>query len=172
MKNLPTHLYAVKINQGISLVAKDGDKLLWDGGETGSWMCWPKGLKIVKKYQYPDSHKEDAWDKLWAQFYHDFPLQPVEEMEQSDGWLAPNGKFYTCGWMEHDGISEHLTVQYYNSFDGTQLLDAKGWGRVHFGGEIFFEEDPTQAQLDTMFDFSKVGNWKDTMLDNIERAKI
>lgn len=51
------------------------------------------------------------------------------------GWMAPNGDFYPCGYMEHihtaDRIIEAMPDEEYGS-DPENVLKKKGWVEIHF----------------------------------------
>lgn len=50
------------------------------------------------------------------------------------GWMAPNGDFYPCGYMEHihtaDMIIESMPDEEYSS-DPENVLKKKGWVEIH-----------------------------------------
>jgi hypothetical protein len=161
-------IYAIELDGRMQLVGRNGDRLIWCAG-AGGWMNWPDRCIVKKRYQV----RKDDFDKVWLRFYLDFPLKP-NTPKVSEGWLSPDGDFFACGHMEHDALAEHLSAQYYNSLDDTKFLGSKGWGRVWTSGLIGFEDhDPTQKQLDAMFDLAMVegAKWKDELLENIKRDR-
>ena len=169
-------------NPTYHLVAKQRNRLYWDAGMIGSWMPWTKEVKIHKRYQMKvDQHGIAESDSVYLRFFHDFPRKPSKPIE-SAGWLAPDGKFYPCHYMEHDAIAEGLAAQTYNSLEGVRLLETKGWARVgeegliaqrHGDRDTEMKLQLTQAQLDTMFDLAMVkgAKWKETILNHIELEK-
>lgn len=70
-----------------------------------------------------------------------------------NGWLSPDGKFYICGFREHDRFAMHLTEQVYQSREGAHRLEAECWIRVSNGTFRWLTRHrPTWAQYETACD--------------------
>ena len=83
----------------------------------------------------------------------DFPPQRTEP-HASAAWLAPDGSFYPCHWLEHDRLAYRLAGAYYNSSDGPRRLERCGWLRLEHDGTVVRHargQPLTQAQLDVLF---------------------
>ncbi len=127
---------------------------------------WDEEVQIVKDYGEIDDMDYHAIDDLYSQFTLDFP--PEAELKLSGGWLAPNGKFYPCAWMDHLNEAQNLAfVHYKEKGDGSQRLEKEGWAKIFNDGicillgTLRFDDDLndlypnmkyTQAQLDTLGD--------------------
>lgn len=63
-----------------------------------------------------------------------------------EGWLAPNGKFWGCGFFKHDDIALALIRK------STGQLEEEGWIRVHAESFIRAEyrREPTRYQYSTL----------------------
>lgn len=66
----------------------------------------------------------------------------------SDGWIDPYGKFYGCKPAEHSKIGVH------------HFLLEDRWIKIssYCGGHIFCRHFPTQAQINTFYDWCEVNN--------------
>ena len=143
---------------GPSLVTIRSDAVYWSGGP--SYMPvhdWDEEIQIVKDYGEIDSMERGAYEHLHDQFELDFP--PVAETKVSAGWLAPNGRFYPCHYMEHLSEAYHLAfVHYQERGDGEQRIEKEGWAKIFSDGicllpsSYLYNRDGeyTQAQLDTL----------------------
>jgi hypothetical protein len=129
------------------------DRLLWGfGGMSGMPLPDEGEFEIVKSYGWLD--EDEDWEKIddiEQQSRKEFP--PRDAIEDSAGWLAPDGKFYPCGWMEHTSLQYDLWL----SFDLEHTkLENQGWARVDarhiFWGswEALLKEPLTQQQLVTL----------------------
>lgn len=71
----------------------------------------------------------------------------------ANGWLSPDGRFYACGFREHDRFALHLTSQIYHSPEGVRRLEAECWMRVSNGTFRWLTKHrPTWAQYETACD--------------------
>jgi len=147
---------------GPTLVEIEGDTVYWDGGPAYMTIHEESEIEHVKHYVNVHDYKSDDWwdrvDEIRNQFEFDFP--PEAELKVSGGWLAPDGKFYPCGYMQHLDEAYRLAFVHYNSEDGEKTLEQKGWAKILDTGVIFllshirFDKDGkyTQAQINTLGD--------------------
>ena len=76
------------------------------------------------------------------------------EPHASAAWVAPDGSFYPCHWLEHDRLAYRLAGAYYNSPDGPRTLERCGWVRLQHDGSVVWHTRGqllSQAQLDVLF---------------------
>lgn len=157
---------------GPTLVEIEGDTLYWDGGPAHMTIHPDTEIEHVKHYVNEHRYKSDDWwdrvDEIRNQFEFDFP--PEAKLKVSGGWLAPDGKFYPCGYMQHIGEAYSLALVHYNSDDGDKTLEEKGWAKICDDGTIFllirirsFGEDGkyTQAQINTLGDLLVLAKQED-----------
>lgn len=85
--------------------------------------------------------------------------KPDKDFSQPLGWILPTGKFYSCGYMEHDWLAGKIGNS--PSFSRTEAAKM-GWIEIThpLGQENNFEiyfgaKEPTQKQLDTLFDWQQ-----------------
>lgn len=107
-------------------------------------------ITVIKEYLSATLNDDTAYE----QFYQDFP--PTHRIQQSPGWLAPDGKFYPCRYFEHDILAGRLSKIYYGTSrsDGS-LLEAHNWLRLDYTGFVkshIHYEGVTQAQIETLSD--------------------
>lgn len=82
----------------------------------------------------------------------------VEQAVQSDGWLAPNGDFYNCGFVGHSKCAEYLIDILYPGLSGytsrVAHLEKHGWAHISSGMITNYRDELelTQAQQNTLFD--------------------
>jgi len=70
------------------------------------------------------------------------------EINHTDGWLSPQGKFYRCGWMEHISLADALGYT-------EKQLEELGWIKISNNRAIPSEKPPSQAQINALFDWKK-----------------
>ncbi|MGZ3714572.1 MAG: hypothetical protein ACXWP0_00425 [Ktedonobacterales bacterium] len=113
----------------------------------------PKDVCIHKKYSARNFRDEWSVEK---RFYAEFPPKP--SMTQAPGWIAPDGKFYPCRYMEHARVAGALARIYYGpkyKDMGESFLEDRNWIHVTAYGEFAFMPDMTainHVQIDTIFD--------------------
>lgn len=92
--------------------------------------------------------------------------EPLTRIVGDSGWLTPNGEFYPCGYMEHDGVISDLNME-------VKEVEKLGWIRMSRSyAELnsdrspfsYPSKTPTQKQIDMIFDWSverkvKVPEW-------------
>lgn len=170
--------WAIKYRPGVrgnwlgpTLVEIEGSTVYWGGGPAHMTIHPESEIEYVKHYENEHDYKSDEWwdrvDEIRNQFEFDFP--PEAELKISGGWLAPDGKFYPCGYMEHLSEAYRLALVLYNSDDGEKTLEEKGWAKILDNGIIFllkyvsFDRDAkyTQAQINTLGDLLVLANQED-----------
>lgn len=77
--------------------------------------------------------------------------KPDSTVSADDGWITPDGKFYPCGYMEHVWLADKLGKE-------EREAEKAGWVKISHGleGKLYIhkgEREPTQKQLDTLFDW-------------------
>lgn len=157
---------------GPTLVEIDGDIVYWGGGPSHMRIHPDSDIEYVKQYENTHEYKSSDWwdrvDEIGNQFEFDFP--PKAELEVSAGWLAPDGKFYPCRYMEHLSEAYRLALVHYNDQDGEETLEEKGWAKIFSDGIIIllkhirsFDKDEkyTQAQINTLGDLLVLAKQED-----------
>jgi len=87
---------------------------------------------------------------------------PEPSLEASSGYLAPDGRLWPCGWMEHGSISGPLAHKYgvrEKSLHSSQrALEIAGF--IKLQGDVFYDPaldsgcEATQRQIDAIFDWT------------------
>ena len=154
MKLKKEHWVVIKFQGVDSLVTLDenNNDFRWFGGM--SWCSMLPTTTIEKDYEW-FVEGDPKIDEIELDYYRNFNA-PKVSIEQSGGWLSPDGKFYVCGFYEHDSSAKHLSAIYYNSILGTKLLEENGWIKVGDNGFVFFDyaRQLTKKQIDTLVKIS------------------
>lgn len=69
-----------------------------------------------------------------------------ESMANPSGWLSPDGKFYSCGWMQHISLMDRLEM---DPIEAEKL----GWLKLDSRYGPLPEVRMTQRQVDMLFDW-------------------
>lgn len=186
IKHKPSNRSIAWVGPSLVTIEEGVDIIYWGSGP--SYMPvhdWDKEIQIVKDYGEIDDMAYHAIDDLYDQFTLDFP--PEAELKISGGWLAPDGKFYPCAYMDHLNEAQDLAfVHYKERGDGEQHLEKKGWAKIFSDGTcillgtIRFDDDLndlypnmkyTQTQLDTLGDLFVLATAEEaeTYAKNIKR---
>lgn len=77
---------------------------------------------------------------------------PTDVPMQYDGWLAPNGLFYPCGYYGHSSCADEIGETQGIADCSVWKLEQRGY--LHISDERVRNADtrPTQAQLNTLWD--------------------
>ena len=73
------------------------------------------------------------------------------------GYIAPDGRFFQSAKVGHRVLAGILCKQEFIEYDdrqwcdGQKVLDNLGWVKME-DGEFYYEKEPTQSQIDVMFD--------------------
>jgi hypothetical protein len=122
-------------------------------------------------------HHAHDWQRAQMEFAREFPPQPVSP-RPVPAWLASDGRFYACRWLEHDRLSYRLSAMYYGDPGGTKVLESRGWLRVQRDGTIIrppsSRADLTQPQLDVLFSLVQLaeGAYRDNIREELELARL
>ncbi|HFB07047.1 MAG TPA: hypothetical protein ENJ92_01240 [Chloroflexi bacterium] len=73
-------------------------------------------------------------------------LRISRKIDNSDGWLSPEGKFYACGWMEHINLADRLGYS-------SRRLEKMGWIKLSANRFFAGESKASQAQINLIWDF-------------------
>ena len=127
------------------------DSLFWEPG--GPCMPLPPEHTILKDYPVDCERLSEDWRLAAVAFGRDFPPQRSEP-HPSAAWVAPDGSFYPCHWLEHDRLAYRLAGACYKSPDGPRRLERSGWLRLEHDGTVVRharDQPLSQAQLDVLF---------------------
>ena len=97
---------------------------------------------------------------------------------QSEGWIAHDGRFFTCDFRKHTESAVPLTRVYYDSDEGEVLLEKNGWIKVYLDGRTTntTEYVCTQKQLDTlawlMTALTDSKDWKSNIEKEIRKYRV
>jgi len=110
------------------------------------------GYTVVKEYGIVDTASRPAWEKILIQFARDFP--PREGIADSPGWLGPGGRFFPCRSWEHDTVADLVYRYVYRQIvpNPVREFEKRGWYRVYAHFVAGYDREPTQKQLDTIYD--------------------
>jgi hypothetical protein len=142
----------------------DRDKLYWGNGPQHCHIA--DDMVIVKSFGQLDSRDDDDYDTIEAiEFDLEDQYPPEKGQKDSEGWLAPDGTYYPCASSEHDSAARSITAVLFRSWDGTRMLEDKGWMRVCEGYILYDHNKVTQRQIDTIFDLTQIttGELKETL---------
>lgn len=95
----------------------------------------PRKTRTLARYRGRDFPDENAVEQA---FYSEFP--PKAKLIQAPGWLAPDGKFFPCHYLEHSRIAYALARIYHgkHSGEGSNYLEDRNWLHVTAYGEWAF----------------------------------
>lgn len=110
---------------------------------------------ILKNYGTTASNDDDRLDAIAIQFAKDFPQRSA--LELGTGWLSPQGKYYPCGSYQHIPTAKMLALELgIVHRNGVRYLEEQGWIGVYDGLVCIMNNQPTQKQLNALFDLSKL----------------
>jgi hypothetical protein len=137
----------------------------------------PVEATILREYAVDASDAAWAdWQRAEFQFARDFPPLPSEPRAGA-AWVAPDGRFYGCRWMEHDRLAYRLAAAVYADPRGPWALEQRGWLRIAQDGTAIrssFREPPTQEQLNVLFALlqSSEGAFRESMSEELQLARL
>lgn len=124
-----------------------GDRwdLRWGAGGSG-YSLDKNELVIVKEYPFDPSGDEydqiEAFENEWLT-EKAVPQEPCARL----GYIAPNGDFYPCGYVCHNGAAEALGRKFYpNEYIRDDYgLQKKGWIAIKGGALIIWRDESGSA---------------------------
>ena len=150
------------------------DTLFWEPG--GPPMPLPPEYTILKDYPVRSGRLSEDWPLAALAFGRDFPPQRTEP-HPSAAWVAPDGSFYACHWLEHDRLAYRLAAACYDSPDGPRRLERGGWLRLEHDGTVVRHacaRPLSQAQLDVLFTLLQAseGRYRANVAEELELSLI
>ena len=116
----------------------------------------PRHHTVVREYGEIEHDDYDAMDRLEILFSHDYP--PETGIQDSPGWLAPDGVFYPCQSWEHDSVADYIYRYVYSKTPKSSAVrefEQLGWVRIH--QDVFANrKDLSQEQLDSLWDIHEM----------------
>lgn len=83
-------------------------------------------------------------------------VDDTKTLSNPDGWLSPNGKFFSCEAYEHIYLSwklcEHLGYEFEDP-TADDVMIQHGWVKCSFKNWILSEKSLTQRQINFLFDW-------------------
>ena len=150
------------------------DTLFWEPG--GLPMPLPPEHTILKDYPVRCERLSEDWRLAALAFGRDFPPRRSQP-HPSAAWVAPDGSFYACHWLEHDRLAYRLAGTYYTSPDGPRRLERCGWLRLEHDGTVVRHargQPLSQAQLDVLFALLQTseGSYRANIAEELELSLI
>ena len=155
------------------LVRNHPDIIMW--GPDYPPTLLPPGHVVLKQYAvHPSGPCRADWQRTQLQFARDFPPRAVPP-HPSAAWVAPDGRFFACRWLEHDRLGYRLAAAYYADPCGPLALEQRGWLRVQHDGTIVRAPSvraPSQPQLDVLFTLVELakGAYRANIREELELA--
>jgi hypothetical protein len=150
------------------------DILFWEPG--GPHMPLPPEHTILKDYPVRCERLSEDWPRAALAFGRDFPPRRSEP-HPTAAWVAPDGSFYPCHWLEHDRLAYRLAAARYDSPDGPRRLEQSGWLRLEHDGTVVGPargRPLSQAQLDVLFTLLQTaeGTYRANIAEELELSRI
>jgi len=127
----------------------------WNNGN-GSYRLLPDEYEILVEYPGDLDNNDDLFYAAYQSYLQSYGPKPA--MKQSNGWLGPDGKFYTCRAREHNDLGYDLHILYYGNINYAlsrlRDLEKRGWLHTYADLVCWPETKLTQAQIDTLFDLA------------------
>ncbi len=150
---------AVKLSTGtVHLIGfieyEKSNEILWATTACRGYMS--DDMEVLKLYDADLMNYDESVAALSKQFDLDFP--PLSAIRESAGWLAPDGKFYPCDFLEHYFLAIRLSLLYYDDDKGATTLERRGWVHIQNTGEMLlhYGKKFTNAQKNTVMDIIAV----------------
>jgi hypothetical protein len=94
-----------------------------------------------------------------------FKLWPSHTLHCNNGWLSPEGELYPCLFAGHTRLGQTLEKMHGAKFFDHRYMEKLGWIKLSTslaGWYQWIPEDatPTQAQIDTIYEWCKVNKAK------------
>jgi hypothetical protein len=144
---------------------KEPERFYWSCYEMrpATWCGLGAGDEIVHEYPWVDPYDDDGLEAMeldcTRRFFHRSPAVIAHLDDKQAGWLAPDGRFFTCAYNGHDSLASILLAHEYGQVGNcVERLHEHGWLRIHVSGftmrHPIYNQPFTQAQIDTMSDLS------------------
>lgn len=98
-----------------------------------------------------------------------------EKLYTMEGWLSPSGKLYYCNGYGHEYLADLIEEELGGKCDRVRPSDwvrEKGWIKLHYpeGFIVTWESlpDPTQKQLNFMFDYIEKNKLDQDLYQSLE----
>lgn len=97
------------------------------------------------------------------------------------GWLSPEGRYFPCPDFQHLAIADRIAAQLrirVGAGGAGAALERRGWLHINDNGHLIDGDDvldvnPTQAQLDALFDLAELHpSMRDELLAALNREQI
>jgi hypothetical protein len=120
----------------------------------------------LKLRKLPKSSNETTYgDRKWR-----------KRLDLMSGWLSPSGKLYYCNDTGHEDLADLIEEELGGKCDRVSaqswVIDA-GWIKLHYPEGFILREyshpDPTQKQLDFMFDYIEKHKLEQDIFKCLER---
>lgn len=131
-------------------------------GAAPQWTTFDDGMEIVHSYGIVEDNDYDRQDDIYANYDDTFGKPtPIDfaklKVGDISGWLAPDGAFYSSGYMGHSQVAADLVrilnipVNETDMFvvRNSEALRRAGWASV-WAGAISSENAPTSSQIATL----------------------
>jgi hypothetical protein len=141
-------------------------------GQNRQWAILSPNSIIVEIY---GQRPKDTWDALEVEFIKKYHPAIESDPKQSNGWISPDGKLFTCKAWGHDGLIGRLSANYYNKILTKAEFEKEGWIMVYEDGTFAVDDWDrvkfTDGQLLLFAKLFLVGNpeWKKHLEDVIKR---
>lgn len=124
-----------------------------------SWSEAASQIRTDRLNPLPGLTDLDSWIKRQLELDKMPKPKPDKTFSKPLGWILPTGKFYSCEFMEHDWLASQIGNS--PNFSKT-MAHQMGWIEItHPLGQptqfkiIYGDKEPTQKQLDTLFDWKQ-----------------
>ena len=111
-----------------------------------------KGEKRKREEQADKQHEEER-----KEYLDNLKPTSIKKKGVADGWIAPDGKFFQCGFQGHIRLADDLMeagIFASKNFNTERKLEQSGWIKLSANGILNFEDvRVTKRQQDAIFDF-------------------
>jgi hypothetical protein len=117
-------------------------KIYWN--DSPSYHIFTEKDEAVIVKDYGVANEDTSYGDAYEQYILDNPPEP--ELKWGDGWLSPNGDFYSCPYCGHSWLADDLCIVLGYEGRSEDQLESHGWVSVRTN---FIQSDlpPQPAQL-------------------------
>jgi len=111
-----------------------------------------------------DEYDGDEEDRMIIELYRRYPYPTG--IEETDGWLAPDGRYYLCGAWMHLAAAKDIYMSHYGTVpegDAMIALDELGWAQIMGPNFLVKREKVTDAMVDTLLQLITIAE-RDTFI--------